>query len=202
MAGSVTSAAPLRGRWLMAARVSWMVLALAALIAFVTQIPTYYAPQNAPSPSILAGLHAIGWSASTYTTFELVQSCLVFAVFTAIGWLIFLRKSDDRMAVLVAFFLVVDGASNSSFPFESSSSPIVAHIANSISGLLAYLPLVLFFYLFPTGRFVPRWTRWFALAWVVWSAGYNVLDTLLPGPLVGVIALSLWGSFLVAQVYR
>ena len=208
MAGTVMSAAPLppvRGTWLAAVRVGWAVLALAGLISFVTQIPAYYAPQNAPSPSILAGLHAIGWSASTYTTFELVQSCLLFAVFTAIGWLIFLRKSDDRMALLVAFFLVVDGASNSSvvqFPFESSSSPIVAHIANSISGLLAYLPLVLFFYLFPTGRFVPRWTRWFALAWVVWSAGYNVLAYVLAGPLVGVIALSLWGSFLVAQVYR
>jgi hypothetical protein len=208
MAETVTSAAPLpplRGMWLVAARVGWVVLALVFLGSFVTTIPTYYAPQNAPSPSILAGLHAIGWSASTYATFELVQDCLVAAVFTTIGWLIFFRKSDDRMALLVAFFLVVYGASNSSvvqFPFESSSSPIVAHIANSISGLLAYLPLVLFFYLFPTGRFVPRWTRWFALAWVVWSAGYNVVDSLLIGSLGGVIALSLWGSFLVAQVYR
>lgn len=85
-----------------------VVLALVGLTIFVTQIPTYYAPQNVPSPSILAGLHAIGWSASHFITFELVQGCLVFAVFTAIGWLIFLRKSDDRMALLAAFFLIVD----------------------------------------------------------------------------------------------
>jgi hypothetical protein len=208
MAETATSAAPLpplRGLWLVVARVGWVVLALAALIAFVTQIPTYYAPQNAPSPSILAGLHAIGWSASTFTTFELLQDCLVAAVFTAIGWLIFVRKSDDRMALLIAFFLVVDGVTNSAVagpPFPSPSSPIVSHIADSIGGLVAYMPLVLFFYLFPTGRFVPRWTRWFAVAWVVWSAGYNVGDSLLPAPLGGVIALSLWGSFLVAQVYR
>ncbi len=210
MARNETSAAPLpplRGMWLVAARVGWVVVALAALIAFVTQIPTFYGPQNAPSPSILAGLHTIGWSASTFITFGLVQDCLLAAVFTAIGWLIFLSKSDDRMALLVAFFLVVDGCGIATStvaqpPLPSPSSPIIAHIANSIGGLVVYMPLVLFLYLFPTGRFVPRWTRWFALAWVGWSAGYNVVDSLLPEPLGAVLALSLWGSFLVAQVYR
>lgn len=210
MAETVTSAAPLpplRGLWLVVARVGWVVLALAALIAFVTQIPTFYGPQNAPSPSILAGLHTIGWSTSTFITFGLVQDCLVAAVFTAIGWLIFLRKSDDRMALLVAFFLVVDGIGIATStvaqpPLPSPSSPIIAHIANSIGGLVVYMPLVLFLYLFPTGRFVPRWTRWFALAWVVWAVSYNVVDPLLPEPLGGVVSLSLWGSFLVAQVYR
>ena len=82
---SVKSPPTLRGTWLTLARVGWVVLALAALFAFVTQIPAYYAPQNAPSLSILAGLHAIGWSASTYATFELVQDCLVAAFFTTIG---------------------------------------------------------------------------------------------------------------------
>jgi hypothetical protein len=210
MARNMTSAEPpppLRGMWLIAARVGWVVVALAALIAFVTQIPTFYEPQNAPSPSILAGLHAVGWSTSTFITFGLVQDCLVAAVFTAIGWLIFLRKSDDRMALLVAFFLVVDGAGIATStvaqpPLPSPSSPIIAHIANSIGGLVVYMPLVLFLYLFPTGRFVPRWTRWFALAWVVFSAGYNVVAAGFPEPLGAVIVFSLWGSFLVAQVYR
>ena len=208
MAETVTSAAPLpplHGRWLVAARIGWVMLALLALIAFAIQIPTSYAPQNAPSPSMLAGLHAIGWSASHFITFEWVQGCIVFAVFTTLGWLIFLRKSDDRMALLVAFFLVVYGATNSAvgqLPAESPSSPIVAHIVGSIGGLLAYMPLVLFFYLFPSGRFVPRWTRWFALAWAGWSAGYNIVAPVLPGPLRGAIALCLWGSFLVAQGYR
>jgi hypothetical protein len=26
----------------------------------------------------------------------------------------------------------------------------------------------LFLYIFPDGRFVPRWTRWVALAWIFW----------------------------------
>ena len=32
------------------------------------------------------------------------------------------------------------------------------------------MSLVLFFYLFPTGRFVPRWTRWAALLYAVYYA--------------------------------
>jgi hypothetical protein len=82
------------------------------------------------------------------------------------------------------------------------SSPLAAHIIDSVTGLIAFVPAALFFYLFPSGRFVPRWTRWFVLAWIIFAGSYNIIDTLIPGPLGGVIALTLWGSFLVAQVYR
>jgi hypothetical protein len=89
MAGrSIASAEPLpplRGRWLAAAQVSWVLGALAMLGIFLTNIPGYYGPQDAPSPSLLAGLHAIGWTAKAYITFELVQDCLGMAVFTALG---------------------------------------------------------------------------------------------------------------------
>ncbi|MGO8946622.1 MAG: hypothetical protein ACLQUY_02940, partial [Ktedonobacterales bacterium] len=194
---------PLRGGWLAAARVGWVVLALAMVGTFVSQIPAYYEPQNAPSPSILAGLTAIGWTASTYSTFHLVLDCLSVAIFTVVGLLIFLRKSDDRMALLVAFFLVIDGVSNTTTQLPlPSGSPVAGHIADTITGLLAYMPLVLFFYLFPSGRFVPRWTRWFALVWVVFSGAYDFWQMVTPEPLGGVIAATLWGSFLVAQAYR
>ena len=188
MAGrSIASAEPLpplKGRWLLAARVGWVLGAVAMLGIFLAGIPGYYGPQDAPSPSILAGLHAIGWSATTYLTFELIQDCLIMAVFTALGWLIFLRKSDDRMALLVAIFLVIYGANSSSVAQFPVWSPIAAHIVDSITGLIAFVPVALFFYLFPTGRFVPRWTRWFVLAWVIFAGSYNIVDTLIPDPWV------------------
>ena len=65
---------------------------------------------------------------------------------------------------------------------------------------------MLFFYLFPSGRFVPRWTRWLALLYGVFFFG---LWTFTPfGPeswpplLFSAAVLAVWGSFLVAQVYR
>ena len=60
----------------------------------------------------------------------------------------------------------------------------------------------IFFYLFPDGRFVPRWTRWAAVA----SAVYFVPDIFFPGSLltflIGPIFFVFLGSLVVAQVYR
>jgi hypothetical protein len=65
---------------------------------------------------------------------------------------------------------------------------------------------MLFFYLFPSGHFVPRWTRWLAL---IWGVGFFGLWNFTPfGPpswpplLFNAAVLMVWGSFLVAQVYR
>jgi signal transduction histidine kinase len=40
--------------------------------------------------------------------------------------------------------------------------------------LLGAASFSLFLYLFPDGRFVPRWTRWVALVWIAWQAARYV----------------------------
>jgi hypothetical protein len=79
-------------------------------------------------------------------------------------------------------------------------------ILGSTLTYIGYITWMLFFYLFPSGRFVPRWTRWLALLYGVaffglWSStpfGPPYWSTLLFGAAV----LSVWGSFLIAQIYR
>jgi hypothetical protein len=65
---------------------------------------------------------------------------------------------------------------------------------------------MLFFYLVPSGRFVPRWTRWLALCWVLFSGSWLIAPFVGPPswpPLVfNAAVLVLWGSFPVAQLYR
>jgi len=65
---------------------------------------------------------------------------------------------------------------------------------------------MLFFYLFPSGRFVPRWTRWLALLWGVAFFGlwnFTPFGPLSWPPLLfNAAVLAVWASFLVAQVYR
>jgi hypothetical protein len=67
---------------------------------------------------------------------------------------------------------------------------------------------VLFFYLFPDGRFVPRWTRWLALVWIV---GVMTPSTFFPSRFLPVFGHPLSYAFLgasiacttlFAQVYR
>ncbi len=64
---------------------------------------------------------------------------------------------------------------------------------------------MLFFYLFPSGRFVPRWTRWLAICWVLFSGSWLFTPfgpPTWPPALFNVVVLVLWGSFVVAQLYR
>jgi hypothetical protein len=61
------------------------------------------------------------------------------------------------------------------------------------------------FYLFPSGRFVPRWTRWLALCWALFSGSWLFTpfgSPTWPPVLFNGAVLVLWGSFLVAQIYR
>src|SRR5205807_7389900 len=65
--------------------------------------------------------------------------------------------------------------------------------------------LGLFFYLFPNGRFVPRWTSWLALGWIAyWGLDLFVpfFANLLLGLLSFVLFLGLIGSLVVVQVYH
>ena len=63
---------------------------------------------------------------------------------------------------------------------------------------------MLFFYLFPSGRFVPRWTRFCALAWAVYASLWAtpIGASHWPWGLSLASAIVLWGSFPVSQVYR
>jgi hypothetical protein len=70
---------------------------------------------------------------------------------------------------------------------------------------VGYMAWMLFFYLFPSGRFVPRWTRSLALCWVLFVGLWNFTPfgpPTLPLFLFNVSILVLWGSFPVAQLYR
>jgi hypothetical protein len=70
---------------------------------------------------------------------------------------------------------------------------------------VGYVAWMLFFYLFPSGRFVPRWTRWLAICWVVFLGLWNFTPfgpLTWPPLLFNAAIVVLWGSFPVAQIYR
>src|SRR5260370_1351662 len=74
--------------------------------------------------------------------------------------------------------------------------------------LFGFPSLIIFFFLFPNGRFVPRWTRWVAIAFAavfVFAGifpGSSFSFPNWPGLLVGLAPLVVFGSLMFAQVYR
>jgi hypothetical protein len=128
---------------------------------------------------------------------------VVTLVFFVIAAVIFARRSDDGMALFTSFTLLIFGgaAVAGTMYYLAEAHPAFWFPVN----LLNYIGQVCFgafFYLFPDGRFVPRWTRWLAAA----SLLLFIPEVFFPAsPVTTVTGPLFWGflaTLIFAQVYR
>jgi hypothetical protein len=172
----------LHGRWLLIARVGWMVLTLLILTLNVAMIPRYYAVLQAhcqPGPQCFALqltaydrqlLHQFGLSLGFLAAYQVTLDAVSVLVCCALGALIFWRKSADRMALFCAFMLVLFGGAGFTSILQDTLAPVSPAWFALIGTLdvLGQTSFLIFFLLFPSGQFVPRWTRWIALCVVLY----------------------------------
>ena len=202
----------LRGRPLLLARVAWVVLAVIVLGLDAAGIPYAYARYKETctgaacdnsgrlTPEGLQDLQQLGISPEFFAAYVGVGlSTVVTLVFFAVAAVIFWRRTEDRMALFASFTLLVFGGAT--LNDVDNAHPAFMFLAN----LLSYVGEVSFgvlFYLFPNGRFVPRWTRWFAVA----SAVLFMPNYFFPSSSLTALTEPLFfffiGSLLFAQVYR
>ena len=187
-----------------------MAVAVVALGQFVISVPTRYAELAHPTARVRAALAEVGLSAGGYVLYNVALDAIFVSIFALVAIVIFWRRSDDPVALLVATMLVVWGPLNGLFVLTPSATSGMYPTLQATLGLtltyVGYMAWMLFFYLFPSGRFVPRWTRWMAL---LYGVGFFGLWTFTPfGPptwpplLFNVALLVVWCSFPVAQLYR
>jgi hypothetical protein len=202
----------LRGAPLFIARALWLLIAALILGLFCAGIPAYlralvtlslYAQQAlyhappGPGRSVLAFL----LSAKVYPAFDLTLEIALVLLLSLVSLVRFWHQSDDWVVMLFSLGYMLFGI----------------YITHPLNALLTVMPLwrlpvnfvqacgavfvVLIFYRFPDGRFVPAWTRRLALLCLVW----NMTWVLLPGlpinasniyalSLPGLLALLLWMS--------
>lgn len=202
-----TTHTQLSGRWLILARLVWGVLVAFAFLVFITSIPVYFAHLQTvcvhgsctPGQLTPQNEHMIS-NLSLYAAVLVVFNVATSLVWLAVGIVLFLRRSDDWMALLVSLTLMVVGAA----PPDASG---LGWWPTRVTVFLSVVLLFLVFCLFPNGRFVPRWMCWLP---VVYSA-LNVLDffadgpTTLPSwlvPFYFLLAFGCIGLLGVAQIYR
>ena len=209
---------PLSGRWFVLARVVWFILIVLFLGTFVAGLPVYFKQiqtvctspatcsiDGALTPTGMQALQNLGFSVRDYAIYTLVLIIGVSLFWCAIGGVIFWRKSDDWMALIVAFFLISFTNSSQGPSYVLAMTSPAWNLPVMFENSLIITSLFLFFYLFPDGRFVPRWTRWFALLAVL----ILVVGTFFPnspfnantwlGTLTYLIGI---GTMLFAQLYR
>jgi hypothetical protein len=179
-------ATTLRGRWLLLARVAWVAVAVTALAIILFSIPSSFEHYRSvctaasevcaeraigqPTSEGMRALREVGLSVRSYALFNVVIDKVFQLVCFAVGALIFWRRSDDRMALLTSLFLVTFGTialDNTTNAQALVSSQPAWWLAVQGVQIVGEVCAVLFFLLFPSGRFVPHWTRWLAVAFIV-----------------------------------
>jgi hypothetical protein len=210
----------LQGRWLLLARAAWVSVGILTVGVFISGLPSEFMRLRTPCtdavscvwvPRLTAQnareLGEMGLSVDFFAAYFVAIEVSFVAISTAIGVAIFWRKSDDRMALFVSFMLLTLGAALV-VPYALLDLPLIWRYSAEVVSFIGVASLVLFFYLFPDGRFVPRWTRWLALAWIV---GVMIPNTFFPERFLPVfghplayafLGAGFAGTTLFAQVYR
>ena len=206
----------LRGRRLFVTRALWVgVVSLTALI-FAASVPDHLADlhricsaepcvagQRAPAEA--RALEALGVSIDAYTAYVFALDLVVAFGFCAVGAVIFWRKSREPGALFVSFALMVFGLT-----WPDTFDSALHHPAwGNLAGFLTQLGLAslfAFFFVFPDGRFVPRWSRWVVLFFFAMPVLYVLFPHSIlfdpPMPANLLIFLGLWACCALAQVYR
>lgn len=162
----------------MLARAAWIVVAAAAVSLFVAGVPAEFALLHDPCPTARcttgqlapAGLRALddlGLSLDSFAGYLVAVDVVFATVWCAVAALVFWRRSDDRMGLFVSLALLTFGMATFVFTLEALAvrHPVLWVPVYSLH-FLGSASFGLFLYLFPDGRFAPRWAGWVALVWV------------------------------------
>lgn len=161
---------------------------------------------SADTEKLRQGLADIGISARTLAYFTVIQVVLGWGLQLTLA-VLFLRVRTV-MATMLAIGLIALTAAQypPSIPENFPDQPVWIFLARSITVLgmsfFFYLP-----YLFPSGRFVPRWT-WISVPFAVFSVAqfaffpdFEVIGWH-HGVADGITTIAFFGGALVSQVYR
>ena len=201
----------LHGRWLLIARGAWVSLVILTLAIFVVLLPSYFAQLQTvctgttcalvqPTSDAAQTMQKLGLSVSSYATFTFMLTIVTALVCFCVSGVIFWRKSDDWMALLVALTEVAFGTLYVTYTLQESHSSW--RLLAIVSNVFGHGVLFLFASLFPNGKFVPRWSGWIAVGWIIWSLLFFTLLHNLPFAYHMLAFVSGVACALLAQLYR
>jgi signal transduction histidine kinase len=203
------------GRWMVLARIAWIVVAVVALLSIATGLVLLYQQLTSIgsttayqlwqlSAADAKALQSLGSSLDFYAQFRLTFQIVLTASFFLVAAIILWHGSRSIVAFLASFTLLSFGT--------TLSWPAVQLLANSQQVLFlpailliasGYPLLILFLYFFPDGRSIPRETQipvlLGSLSLVVWTIATRG-DVF--GPLNGLLLVTLMLGGVASQVYR
>jgi hypothetical protein len=157
-------------------RFAWLALFVILAAVFIAGVPLRFEELSKicpAEPCIVLSLQAegaqaltdLGLSMSFYGAYHVGIEIAIGGFVSLLAILFFWRRFDDPMGILMAFMMILFGLN---FMVESDASFYQLHPdylpVQNITSALPTIPIVLLIFLFPDGRFVPRWNRFIVLA--------------------------------------
>lgn len=195
--------------------IAWVTITALTLGLFLMAIPAEYSAYHKSGlANFKPALDELGLSVIFYAGYRTAMNVIEALLFALTGIFIFWRKSDDWMVALVSVTNITFGALFvPTLVRLMESNPVVVLPVAFIRAVGLFTSLVVFYFLLPDGRFVPRWLRWASVVWgalvLIWlifpNAPFNLvhLETWFNSVAVSAGLFLLWyGGGAVAQIYR
>jgi hypothetical protein len=171
-----------RGRWLIVARVVWLLLFAANLWDSVVTIPILRQQVLHPcadpcpvTPAQAATLREVGVSLSVYANLLTAVAIALTAIGALMALVIFWRRSNTRIALVVGIFLVNVSTGNLT---SGVSVTLISPLVDNLIGLVILCVAFSVFMIFPDGRFIPRWTWLLVFGWAALHIALSAYPTI------------------------
>ncbi|GIF47128.1 histidine kinase/DNA gyrase B/HSP90-like ATPase [Asanoa ferruginea] len=160
---------------------------------------------TAPDGWTVNGLRAVldGWGVPVtgFAAYFVALEVMLVAVSAAAAYFV-LRGPLSWFRLYLAWVLVLFATAGGGVPLVVGGLyPDVAGVVEGLPGL-AWISLFPLAYVFPDGRFVPRWSRWLAVGWGLWLAVVAATGSSGESALEFGTLLLLFASCVGAQIYR
>jgi hypothetical protein len=186
----------------------WIVLTLLCIGFCVASLAARYKLLLHPPADLRAELTTLGISPGFHAVWNIALQALVAVSYFGMAALIAWRKPHDPAALLVALALVGFGAGLPGTIYAILNAEPIWIQPYGFLQTLGWLLLLIFAFVFPNGRFVPRWTLWLIPLWTAWVVGFFLFAGAIAEANTWAIALTfiVWALWFVvgaaAQYYR
>jgi hypothetical protein len=160
-------------RLLAGTKIVWIVLAIFVLGLFIFSLRPYIAQQTlALRPGERRALAELGLSVRFHTIYSVVLDTIIVVAFTTAAAGIFWRTSVDWVGRLTSVALLTLGVALSpSLDALARVRPTWELPILLLRGIAIDATLAVF-YIFPDGRFVPRWLKILVIVWIGWAVAW------------------------------
>ena len=205
--------------WLTLVRMLQVAMICLTVGLFIVGIPLNYAIRSVvceaePCPPFRLvfrseeDLAKIGMTVGSFAKMSVGLDILLAAVFTACALVIFLRKSRDPFTVFVTVMLVTFGMATFAGGIRviAYTYPNLNLLVRTIE-IFGNVAMLAFYFVFPNGRFTPRWTvgiviLWFLLVFPPYFLPDSPLNLQSKGPIFDFIFYATLLSGIASQIYR